>query len=382
MLHHLNIRNYRSLRSEAVELDNPTFLVGSNGAGKSNLVDALSFLSEAMELPLAAVFRRRGGFESIVHRRAKSRRTTVAFRMVLRHLDGRVARASYDLSLRYRRDHGLEVAHESCRIKTPDGGGTSFDRRASTSERRGFAWTGEAGRPKLAPSTLALPLIGDSRFDPVFDFLANMRVYSIDPLTLHSNHEPCSNRELYEDGSNTARILRQIEKKSPEDWDEICELLSAAVPSVVEVQAKKRHGALTLQFMQKLSDGKARFDASEMSDGTLRVLGVLVAAYQHPAPSLMVIEEPEASIHPAALGVVLDVLRSATKSSQVVVTTHSPEVLDAEWIEDRHLRLVSWENGATRIDGTAPSVKQAMSENLFGAGELLRSNALDGAERT
>ena len=381
MLLYLSLLNYRSFRVGQVELDNPTFLVGPNGAGKTNLVDALSLLSEAMESPLAAVLKRRGGFEGIVHRRAKGRHTTVAFRVVLRDLDQSVVRAGYDLHLRAHRDHGLEVECERCRVTTPDGA-TSFERRASASHERGFSWEGEADPPRLSPSTLALPLIGDSRFDPVFNFLSAMRVYSIDPLALRANHEQYGNRQPYENGSDTARALRRIKKESPGDWDEICDLLSAAVPGVVEVQARKRQGELTLQFLQKLADGRARFDASAMSDGTLRLLGILVAAYQRPAPSLLMIEEPEASIHPAALGPVLDALRSATKQSQVVVTTHSPEVLDAKWIEDRHLRLVSWKKGTTQIKRVASSVQRAMSEQRFGAGELLRSNALHGAETT
>ena len=148
------------------------------------------------------------------------------------------------------------------------------------------------------------------------------------------------------------------------------------------MQARKRRGEFTLEFLLNLSNGGAQFAASDVSDGTLRALGTLIAAYQRPRPSLMVIEEPEASIHPGALGVILDVLWAASRSSQVVVTTHSPEILDAKWIRDRHLRLVSWDEGTTRIDEMAPSVKRAMSKHKFGAGELLRSNALDGAERT
>lgn len=379
MLHHLNILNYRSLRSETVELDNPTFLVGPNGAGKSNLVDALSLLSEAMESPLAAVFKRRGGFESVVHRGAEKSQSTIGFRLVLRHLNDSVERASYDLLLRGHSDYGIEVEQECCEVKARDGTTTGFQRKASPDHDRGFAWEGDAGKPNLGPSTLALPLIGDSRLTPVFDFLSNMRVCSIDPSMLRSNQERQGNRE---DGSDTARMLRRIKKDSPDDWEQICELLSVAVPRVVEVQARKHRGELTLEFLQKVPDGKARFDASDMSEGTLRLLGLLVAAYRRPAPSLMVIEEPEASIHPGALGVVLDVLHGAAESYQAVVTTHSPEILDAKWIKDRHLRLVSWEDGATRIDRAAPSVSRAMSEHSFGAGELLRSNALNGAERT
>ena len=99
MLHYLYILNYRSLRSEVVVLANPTFLVGPNGSGKSNLVDILSLLSEAMESPLAAVFKRRGGFESVVHRGAKKSQSTIGFRLVLRRLNDSVERASYDLFL-------------------------------------------------------------------------------------------------------------------------------------------------------------------------------------------------------------------------------------------------------------------------------------------
>lgn len=65
---------------------------------------------------------------------------------------------------------------------------------------------------------------------------------------------------------------------------------------------------------------------------------------------------------------------------QVIVTTHSPDILDAEWIEDRHLRIAQWEAGKTRIASVSPSVRKALAEHLMGAGELLRANALTSAE--
>ena len=88
------------------------------------------------------------------------------------------------------------------------------------------------------------------------------------------------------------------------------------------------------------------------------------------------VEEPEATIHPAPLGSVLDLLRHASRQSQVVVTTHSPELLDAEWIGDANLRIVSWLDGATRITDVSESNRTALRQHLMGAGELLRSNAL------
>ena len=380
MLQRIELNNYRSFRSESVTFDNPTFLVGANGAGKSNFADAISFISHVMVLPLTTAFRVRGGFASVAHRHAKGRYPTIGFHMAMDGLDDSVARAEYHLILRGRRDDRLEVALERCVVEEHDGTVVQFRRQTPTNSESGVRWRGDVAPLQLARSTLALPLIGDARFTPVFDFLSSMRAYRIDPSMLRDQERY---RDLYlgEDGNNVAGVLRQIKKNSPNDWEEICELLAVAVPGVAGVQARERRGELTLEFLVNLRGGKARFDVSEMSDGTLLALGILVAAYQRPAPSLMVIEEPEASIHPGALGVILDVLGGASRSSQVVVTTHSPEILDAKWIRDRHLRLVSWRDGATRVDNMAPSVKRAMDEQLFGAGELLRSNALDGAER-
>lgn len=88
---------------------------------------------------------------------------------------------------------------------------------------------------------------------------------------------------------------------------------------------------MTLEFTQnRLGAEPIQFEAFSLSDGTLRVLGRITAVFQRPRPSLLVIEEPEASIHPGALGSILDVLRFASRCMQVVVTTHSPDILDAK----------------------------------------------------
>jgi len=136
-----------------------------------------------------------------------------------------------------------------------------------------------------------------------------------------------------------------------------------------------------MSFSQEWGSGKKlTFDAFNMSDGTLRCVGLIMAVFQKPSPSVLVIEEPEATIHPGALGAVLDLVRRAAKTMQVVVTTHSPELLDAKWITDRNLRIVSWEEGASHLLLPSKATRKAMREQLMGAGELLRSNALHPEE--
>ena len=135
---------------------------------------------------------------------------------------------------------------------------------------------------------------------------------------------------------------------------------------------------MSLEFTQKWSEKKQlRFEAFNMSDGTLRAMGLLMAVYQSSAPSLIAIKEPEATIHPGALGAILDLLQHASRKMQVVVTTHSPELLDAKWIEDKHLRLVAWHEGRTHVTRISDASRDALQRHLMGAGELLRSNAIN-----
>jgi energy-coupling factor transporter ATP-binding protein EcfA2 len=118
------------------------------------------------------------------------------------------------------------------------------------------------------------------------------------------------------------------------------------------------------------------FMAANMSEGTLRVLGFLLAAYQPVLPSVLVIEEPEANIHPAAAEVVTSVLMDVSRRSQVLVTTHSPEVLDYDDVSDDVFRVVAKADGRTAIAPVSAGSRQVIRDHLYSPGELLRINEL------
>ena len=208
-----------------------------------------------------------------------------------------------------------------------------------------------------------------------------MRRCRIEPAAVRALQDPDGGVRLQADGSNAASVLREIQRKSAADWKRIGELLETVVPGTVGVHLKRHGNKLALPFSQDWGkSATVKFEAFNMSDGTLRVLGMLAAIFQRPAPSLIVIEEPEATVHPGAIGSILDVLRHAGRFMQVVATTHSPDVLDAEWLQDRNLRIASWESGTTRVSAVSPAVRVALREHLMGAGELLRANAMTAAE--
>ncbi len=107
------------------------------------------------------------------------------------------------------------------------------------------------------------------------------------------------------------------------------------------------------------------------------MLGLLLAIYQAATPTVLLIEEPEATIHPAAVDVVMAALLDATKRSQVLVTTHSPDVLDYGSLPDGAIRVVAKTERGTAIAPVADSSREAIREQLYSPGELLRSDELN-----
>ena len=118
-----------------------------------------------------------------------------------------------------------------------------------------------------------------------------------------------------------------------------------------------------------------------MSDGTLRALGVLVALFQSkngqsPRVPLVGIEEPEIALHPAAAGALLDALREASARTQVLVTSHSPDLLDDTRIATESILAVTADQGLTRIGPLDEVGISAVRDRLYTPGELLRLNQL------
>lgn len=369
------IKRFRSFPATSVDLHSPLFVVGRNGSGKSNLADVFSFVAEAMVSPLQAVFDRKGGIATVRNRSSvKSAPPNMGLAFEFGHSDD-MEGGRYAFEIRALPNYGYKITREQCLVRTHGGGRWWFNRENL------WRTNAEGLKPSLEPTALALPLIGgDERFAPVFKILGGMRVYAIEPGKLREMQDPDSGVALRPDGGNAASVLQELTTRgssAPALKNEIQEFLEAIVPDTVSVKPKKHGNKLSMSFVQQWEkEKKLNFDAFSMSDGTLRSLGLILAVFQKPSPSMIVIEEPEATIHPGALEPLLDLIQRASKSMQVLVTTHSPELLDAKWITDENLRIVSWVQGASHILQPSEATRSAMRSHLMGAGELLRSNAL------
>jgi len=224
---------------------------------------------------------------------------------------------------------------------------------------------------------------GTPAFRPLYDSLSGMGFYNLNPDRIRDLQPPDPGDLLARDGWNVASVLASLETREPSLKRRIEEYLAAVVPGVTGVVSKPVGPKETVEFRQQVKGSKDawRFSAANMSDGTLRVLGILVALFQGANAKggggrLIGIEEPEAALHPAAAGVLRDGLRDASSDIQVLVTSHSPELLDDKAIGDTEVLAVIAEHGETKVGPLDARGRTALRDHLYTAGELLRMDLL------
>ncbi len=379
-LKRVRIHNYKSIADCDVELGRLTLLVGRNGAGKSNFLDALRFVSESLATSLDHAIKARGGIAAV--RRISTghpRNFTIDLEL---HLPE--AYADYSFEIGSQPKGGFLVKQERLRVYAYDGSLRDEYRL----DDGAIVSTTAATLPQPAPDRLFLVVAsGLPEFRPVYDALEAMGFYNLNPDQIKEVQKPDAGELLRRDGSNLASVVSRLAEDRPAVKERIQEYLAQIVPEIVDFQRAPVGHHETLAFRQKVtgSEHPWGFYAGSMSDGTLRTLGILVAAMQlvgrQDPIRLVGIEEPETALHPAAAGALMGALREAAESTQVVATTHSPDLLDRfDPDTDTLLAVVSAE-GTTEIGPADEASLQAVRDHLFTAGELLRMDQLQPAVR-
>src|SRR5688572_24368800 len=122
------LKRFRSFPSATLVLDNPLFLVGRNGSGKSNLADAFSFVAEAMTSPLQAVFDRRGGIAAVRNRSSvKSAPPNIGIAFDFGRVNG-IASGRFAFEVSALPNYAFKIVREQCRVTTTAGDTWWFDR--------------------------------------------------------------------------------------------------------------------------------------------------------------------------------------------------------------------------------------------------------------
>ncbi len=370
MITELAVSNYRSIGERIVlKPEGITVLIGSNGSGKSNILDVLSFLRETMLNGLHAAITHRGGIDN-VRRRSSGHpfNVTIEAKVKLRNGVG-----EYGFEITGDRLEEYRIKSEHAHLFTNEA--TIIFKR----EGEKITHAPEGVSPRTDLQSLALTALGgDTRFKPLYDIISNLTVYSISPDVLRSPQKFDSERPMKRSGENWVSVLRDMCKAefSAEKQD-ILDGLYRLTGDIEDFKVSSAASYLVAEFRQK-KEGKQKrwFEAALQSDGTLRFAGLITALLSKPALPVIGIEEPELTVHPGVLPMLYDYIKQASKNSQILLTTHSPIMLDVIDIERDSLYIVERKDGVTAIKRADPDKLEPVRKGLLSLGELYVSNDL------
>ncbi|MEB3190162.1 MAG: AAA family ATPase [Snowella sp.] len=344
MLSFIYTENYKNLKFDGkVDLKNLNIFIGPNGSGKSNLISYLKFLSEgsggnkrdinSMNSPVETAISQLGRFSNlnlslpcqvrfVYGFYSKYSRNEEEKRIVL---DTKISVDSRSPSFIERESlyMGSDLAENKEPLlycyyyTTPKIGAGIFYNRGTEEE---FLESGEIlnflhGNPRRLRGSL----------------YRNYHFYNSNEMNLQviRNSEPKIGPDdvfLSTTGDNLALVVDNLSRDI--DFEDALNLaIQSIFPKTRRIRSA-RVGRLSLTVEWFLEGNDEPFYLNEMSDGTVRMLCWAVILHSPNLPTLLVIDEPELGLHPAWLSVLAQWIKKAAEKTQIILTTHSPDLLD------------------------------------------------------
>jgi type I restriction enzyme M protein len=371
MWRRIEIRNYRSIERVSVDLAPFTVVVGPNGSGKSNFADALVFARDIANDASTAV-QNRGGIAGVRRwRPSKPADVSIDVRMAPTQagLDTNFTRHSFTLASKREGEWGFkrELIEGEADEKKP----LLLERERNDAKMK----LGGLKFSSLHVSETSSAMLLVRQFFGLHPLsgLGNVRRYRLNPDAMRQPQLATERIQLDESGSNIAMAIRNLRQKS--QWESVLRAMRRLVPGLVDIREGSLGRYVGVQFFQKQAGGEqAEFSATEMSEGAIRALGILVAAQQMSKGELLIIEEPEVSIHPGAAALLFEFLKQASRRGAVLLTTHSAELLDSA--KDEEILVCDYREGVTHIGPMEKEQRRLVKEGLLSAAELMRSEPL------
>ncbi len=340
-------------------------------------LDALRFVVDGLQTSLDHAIKSRGGVDA-VRRRSTGHPRNFAIELEIDLPEWKTA--TYGFEIGSQKAGGFFVKQERLKVIRASG-------EQAAQFRLSDAVITSASVENMPPAARdRLYLVNAAGLPPfreVYDALLAMGFYNLNPVAIKVFQSPDAGEILHRDGGNIASVIGRLSADQPEVMQRIKSYMAKIVPGIVDVQRIALGPHETREFRQRGvgSTHPWKFYAASMSDGTLRALGTLVAVTQlaeRKTPVRLVgIEEPESALHPAAAGALMDALREAASHTQVVVTSHSPDLVEQINPDSDTLLAVQSRDGNTEIGPVDAASQAAIRDHLYTPGELLRMDQLD-----
>ena len=428
MIKKIKVSGYRLLDGFEADLDALTVIIGANATGKSTLFDCLRLISGCMDFPLNALLGYRGGVWTLFNAAGDERNVSWeltfskptrgrfwsgfplqdepgyvyevqlgvdAFGQPLplyeclkraQPYEGHAAPLKYleatsTRSMIYDREQRRLVPFDQStthgagtegQLDAPERGAPGIERmqkqdiRLFLSHMRFF---NEYPIPSYARSLLAM-----CAFYPGFEVTTNApirtKLSEIRPQTL-----------LSYSGDNLGTVLHEILTRADyrDSAEVLREFVGLAYPSFDDLFAETAYGTapqIVVRIHEK--EMKRPMELWELSDGMLRFLCLATALLNPLPPPMVFIDEPETGLHPRLLPIVGDMIKTAAEQRQVIVTTHSPDLLNCFQLDNVAVMKREGNKAAWYRPGTRPSLRE-MLESVTGdtLGDLQRSGELE-----
>lgn len=345
-LDYFSIKGFRSIDSlERLALHKINIIIGPNGSGKSNFIGAFDFLRMIRDGRLQEATREAGGADRIAHFGSQKTRD-LYFEVGLQNsFSYRLSLSTSQTDLFVPNEEHVSVTNEGYANFQPLGPSSSL---------------GEA----LLSSETANPVL--KRFQ---DELKSWRVYHFRETGRNSpikkTGDVGDNRFLRSDGSNLAAFLYRLQAKHEASYNAITNTVRLIAPFFdrFDLQPDRiNESKILLEWRQKGSD--RYFDATALSDGTLSFIALATLLLQpcELRPSVIIIDEPELGLHPAAITVLAGLIKGASTEVQVIVSTQSAWLLDH--FEPQDVLVAERESGATRLRRLDSNTPPRMAKRL------------------
>lgn len=350
----ITVSGFRSLGSvQELPLRPMNVVIGANGAGKSNFIEAFKLLQTLRDGRLNEYVRKARGADKLLHFGSK-----VNQRIRLGISFGHGVVTAYSAELRMTDSDELCLGHESLQFDDPKLASWPTDSSLEEDEAKRRLWSALSESLKLWQ---------------IYHF------HDTSPTSaLRRTNEVNDNRLLRPDGSNLAAFLYFLKLKHPVEYSLVLRTVQRVAPFIEDFQLEPlRLNDQTIQLEWRHVGSDAYFDVASLSDGTLRFIALATLFLQPESlrPSIILVDEPEIGLHPAAITLLASLMRQASVKSQVIAATQSALLVDHFDPED--VLVAERHNGATTMRRLESELLRDWLED-YSLGQLWEKNELGG----
>ena len=354
----LTLKGFKSIKSlQDFTFKNLNIVIGSNGAGKSNLVEFFRVLSAMMKPD---------GLKEYIGRNADmflfggpKETPSIEVKMSFRN-------NGYDFDLAPTEDGHFSINHETVSFR-----GEGYDRPYTQTIGSGNA-TAKVSEVKKKHKMSGY----------VYEAITSWQIYHFHDTSKTSGmrryHDANHHEKLKEDASNIAPFLLNLKQHEAKAYQEIISAVKLVIPFFEDfILQSNGNEQVRLQWQQKgLNDFPMK--PSLLSDGSIRFIALATALLQPTPPSAIIIDEPELGLHPHAIEILAELLKNAAQKTQVIVSTQSPELISQFAIED--IIVANRKDGASTFQRLKKKDFSVWLED-YSIGELWTKNIIEAGAK-